>query len=141
MKISPDILILAGASALGQPLDRVLSLMERGTGAFQTDQWEKVWDSSFPVTESLLGGLLEAGYIQPLKKRFPDKKIAVLLNQADVLESPKRAGKRLQEKLSVPYSARAGKKGYMGLFWKAAGFSTRFGENKLLYLLEGRPNV
>ena len=132
------ILILAGASALGQPLDRVCHRLEEAQGLFRQIQWEKVWDSSFPVTESLLGGLLEAGYIQPLKRRFPDKKIAVLLNQADVLESPEKSRKRLQEKLSVPVFLHGlAKKGTWDC--SAAGFSTRFGENKLLYLLEGRP--
>lgn len=132
------ILILAGASALGQPLDRVCHRLEEAQGLFRQIQWEKVWDSSFPVTESLLGGLLEAGYIQPLKRRFPDKKIAVLLNQADVLESPEKSRKRLQEKLSVPGFLHGWQKRVHGIVL-AAGFSTRFGENKLLYLLEGRP--
>lgn len=132
------ILVLAGASALGQPFEKVCHRQERAQEILRQTEPKRVWDSSLLVEESLLGALLEAGYVKTLKEYFPDKKIAVLLNQADILENPKKSREILQEMLSVPVFLHGWKKRVHGIVL-AAGFSRRFGENKLLYSLEGKP--
>ena len=67
------ILILAGASALGRPLEEVCHRLEFA---------EKILGpKSRILTPELLGRLLEKGYVEPLKKQYPGRKIAVILNR------------------------------------------------------------
>ena len=126
------ILILAGASALGRPLEQVCHRLEYA---------RKLLGSGTAVlTGELLGKLLEKGYVEPLKRQYPGRKIAVILNQQDLLKDPEKVRARMEAGLSVPVflHSREEKKG-IHMILLAAGFSRRFGENKLLYPIKGKP--
>lgn len=127
------ILILAGASALGRPLDQVchrLKYAERILGS-QNDI----------LTGERMGILLEKGYAEPLKEKYPGRKMAVVLNQQDLLEEPEKVRCSIESRISVPVFLHSGKvrKKSIHLILLAAGFSRRFGENKLLYPVKGKP--
>ena len=81
---------------------------------------------------------MEQGYVRRLKRDFSQGKLAVILNQADVLQNSEESRKKLQEQLSVPVFLHDWTKAVHGIVL-AAGFSRRFGENKLLYEIEGKP--
>ena len=134
------IMILAGMPAVGRPLRDICFrieeaeklLLEKGT----------VGDMLCPdlvLTPGLAGILLESGYVKPLKKKFPGAAQMILLNQT----GDRKAVEEMQEHTSVPVYARPSDpttaNGKIYLILLAAGFSRRFGENKLLYELDGRP--
>ena len=62
----------------------------------------------------------------------------MILNQADVLPCPEKSKNDLQEMLTVPVFLHGWKKEVHAIYL-AAGFSRRFGANKLLTLLEDKP--
>lgn len=148
VKETTHIIILAGMPAMGKPLDEVCFRLEEVKKLVR-----EVWmaeesaakidiDSNFSgmnLTPQLAGCLLEAGYVQPLKKQFPDAGQMILLNQTD----DRKAAAKMREHTSVPVfgrpSAPAPSHGKIHLILLAAGFSRRFGENKLLFELDGRP--
>lgn len=129
------ILVFAGASALGRPLKNVCHRIEE---AQKLLTMAKKWEEEQTVTEELLGFLLEQGYVRRLRRDFPQAGLAVVLNQADVLQNSEESRKKLQEQLSVPVFLHGWTKAVHGIVL-AAGFSRRFGENKLLYEIEGKP--
>lgn len=138
------IVIVAGASAVGRPLGQVCHRIEaavkllKEAGQFQKRfQKRELWENT-KVTGELLGWLLEKGYVETLKAAFPGKKLVVLLNQADILENQAAVRNKMQEQLSVPLLVHGWNKAVHFIFL-AAGFSRRFGENKLLYPLLGKP--
>ena len=76
------ILILTGASALGRALDQVCHRLEYAK--------KILGPQNRILTGETLGRLLKKGYVEPLKKQYPGKKLAVILNQQGPSE---RAGK------------------------------------------------
>ena len=65
------ILILAGASALGRPLDQVCHRLEYAKKILGPE--------NRTLTGETLGQLLEKGYVEPLKEQYPGRKLAVIL--------------------------------------------------------------
>ena len=59
------ILILAGASALGRPLDQVCHRLEYAKKILGPE--------NRPLTGETLGQLLEKGYVEPLKEQYPGR--------------------------------------------------------------------
>lgn len=127
------ILILAGASALGKPLDQVCHRLEYAR--------KILGPQNRILTGETLGRLLEKGYVEPLKKQYPGKKLAVILNQQDLLKEPEKVRAAIEARVSVPVflHSREEKKKQIHMILLAAGFSRRFGENKLLYPIKGKP--
>ena len=117
------ILILAGASALGRPLDQVCHRLEYAK--------KILGPQSRILTGETLGKLLEKGYVEPLKKQYPGRKLAVILNQQDLLEEPEKVRTVIESQMSVPVflHSREEKKKGIHMILLAAGFSKRFGEN------------
>ncbi len=127
------ILILAGASALGRPLDQVCHRLEYA---------KKILGSQNRIlTVEMLAKLLEKGYVEPLKKQYPGRKFAVILNQQELLEEPEKVRAAIEAQMSVPVflHSREEREKRIRMILLAAGFSRRFGENKLLYPIKGRP--
>ena len=126
------ILILAGASALGRPLDQVCHRLEYAKKILGPE--------NRTLTGETLGQLLEKGYVEPLKEQYPGRKLAVILNQQDLLEEPEKMKRIIEARMSVPVflHTREEKKKRIHLILLAAGFSRRFGENKLLYPIKGK---
>lgn len=125
------ILILAGMPALFHPLREV---------CFRFEEAEKLLQQENPVlTPELAGKLLEMSYVTPIRKQFPQAKMAVILNQCkeEILQ------KRMADFVSVPVFLKEKFPGpenvYFHLIILAAGFSRRFGSNKLLYEIQGKP--
>lgn len=134
------IMILAGMPAMGKPLGEVCFRMEEAEKLVCQAKMEgKGSLSGMCLTPRLAGYLLEAGYVQPLKTRFPGAEQMILLNQTEDGNAVAEMG----EHTSVPVFGRpslpAAGRGQIHLILLAAGFSRRFGENKLLYELDGRP--
>ena len=145
-KETTHIMILAGMPAMGRPLCRVCFRMEEAEKLLlETENRgpaEDGRDGSLAeriLTPGLAGRLLEAGYVQPLKRQFPDAAQMILLNQTE----DAAAVEELQKNTSVPVFGRPSDpvraNGRIHLILLAAGFSRRFGENKLLFELDGRP--
>ena len=126
------ILILAGASALGRPLDQVCHRLEYAKKILGPE--------NRTLTGETLGQLLEKGYVEPLKEQYPGRKLAVILNQQDLLEEPEKMKRIIEARMSVPVflHTKKKKKKRIHLILLAAGFSRRFGENKLLYPIKGK---
>ena len=127
------ILILAGASALGRALDQVCHRLEYA---------KKILGSQNRIlTAETLAKLLEKGYVEPLKKQYPGRKFAVILNQQELLEEPEKVRAAIEAQMSVPVflHSREEREKRIRMILLAAGFSRRFGENKLLYPIKGRP--
>ena len=77
------------------------------------------------VTKELIRKLAETFYLKPLSARFPDKKITLYLNEVENWtrdDAQNTPGKRKT-----------------ALILLASGFARRFGSNKLLRDLDGRP--
>ena len=127
------ILILTGASALGRALDQVCHRLEYAK--------KILGPQNRILTGETLGRLLEKGYVEPLKKQYPGKKLAVILNQQDLLKEPEKVRAAIEAQMSVPVflHSREEKKKQIHMILLAAGFSRRFGENKLLYPIKGKP--
>ena len=129
---APDVIyILAGASGLYCPVFRVCHRLE---------YVEKILgDREKILTPDKLGLLLEKGYVERMREKFPHARLHVILNQADVLQEPENTKNQVQEQVSVPLYLRGKREKFVHLILLAAGFSRRFGENKLLYPVDGRP--
>lgn len=127
------ILILAGASALGRALDQVCHRLEYAKKIL--GQQDRI------LTAETLAELLEKGYVEPLKEQYPGRKFAVILNQQEFLEEPEKVRAAIEAQMSVPVflHSREKKERRIHMILLAAGFSRRFGENKLLYPIKGRP--
>lgn len=124
------IFILAGAGALGRALSKV---------CFRLEQAEEILgNSQKELSVEMLGHLLEEGYVKKLKQEHCKKKLAVILNQTDLLKEPYRVTEELQSFISVPVFSHPWEKA-VHLILLAAGFSRRFGENKLLYEMDHVP--
>lgn len=127
------ILILTGASALGRALDQVCHRLEYAK--------KILGPQNRILTAETLAKLLEKGYVEPLKKQYPGRKFAVILNQQELLEEPEKVRAAIEAQMSVPVflHSREEREKRIRMILLAAGFSRRFGENKLLYPIKGRP--
>lgn len=125
------ILILAGLSALGRTLKEVCHRLPRALAILGGEPGQI-------LTAEKLGILLEQGYVQPLRKAYPETKIAAVLNQADQAENLPGITEEIKSQVSVPVYVRT-RQQEVHLIYLAAGFSRRFGENKLLWKLGEKP--
>lgn len=134
------IFLVTGASALGRPLEAVCFRLKEAETIMQKQGNSNLLENlrKQNMTEEILGTLLEKGYIEPLRTEFPKANLAMILNQADVLPCPEKSKNDLQEMLTVPVFLHGWKKEVHAIYL-AAGFSRRFGANKLLTLLEDKP--
>lgn len=71
------------------------------------------------ITEDVIKEIVEKGYLIPLKRKYPDKKITVYPSEAGFLWEEKQKSK-------------------IGCVIMASGLSKRFGSNKLLVEFEGK---
>ena len=132
------IFLVAGAGAFGRPLEEVCFRLEEAEAILQENFNFSGNLRKQNMTEEILGTLLEKGYIERLQIEIPKAKLAVILNQADVLPCPERSKNALQKMLTVPVFLHGWKKEVHAIYL-AAGFSRRFGTNKLLTLLGDKP--
>lgn len=102
------------------------------------------------LTEELLCYILEEGYGKPLTEKYPGVEFYYCLNQADtgeqrmaadrILQMTKRKGilMSLKGQENILYSEeRMGRQ--IAFIYMASGFGTRYGSNKLLEPVEGKP--
>lgn len=87
------IFIVAGASALGRPLEEICFRLKEAEAILQKQEKFNFSGNlgKQTMTEQLLGILLEKGYVEPLRREFPKAKLAVIFNQADVLFCPPKS--------------------------------------------------
>lgn len=132
------ILISAGAGALGRTLKESCFRLQEAERILADAEKQGVDVDRTEITEETMGILIEQGYVMPLKSRYPAAKIAVVLNQADILSAPEERAAALQKQILAPVFLHGWKKAIHGIYL-AAGFSRRFGGNKLLEKLDGKP--
>lgn len=103
-----------------------------------------LWEGRVPeeegVTPELMAFLLKEKYIKPLRAAFPEKSVTVILNQADDEGKRRQAEEILslmQENGLVLSLKKQVKR--IGFVYMASGFGRRFGSNKLLAELNGKP--
>lgn len=125
------ILVFAGLSALGKPLETVCHRFREALLILGGNQ-DQI------LTAEKLGILLEQGYVRPLREKYPQMKTAVVLNQADLTENPENSMVQIKKQVSAPVFLRT-REQEIHLIYLAAGFSKRFGSNKLLWEIEGKP--
>lgn len=125
------ILILAGMPALYRPLREV---------CFRLEEAEKILKQKNPVlTPELAGKLLEEGYVKPIRKQFPGIQMAVILNQCNDEDMRKNMADFLTVPVFLKEKFPGPEKKFFHLIALAAGFSRRFGSNKLFYEIQGKP--
>lgn len=132
------ILIFAGAGALGRTLKESCFRLQEAERILADAEKQGVDVDRTEITEETMGILIEQGYVMPLKSRYPAAKIAVVMNQADILSAPEERAAALQKQILAPVFLHGWKKAIHGIYL-AAGFSRRFGGNKLLEKLDGKP--
>lgn len=132
------ILISAGAGALGRTLKESCFRLQEAERILADAEKQGIDVKRPEITEETMGILIEQGYVMPLKSRYPAAKIAVVLNQADILSAPEERAAALQKQILAPVFLHGWKKAIHGIYL-AAGFSRRFGGNKLLEKLDGKP--
>lgn len=116
------------------------------------------------ITKEIMAKLLEAGYGRPLQQAYPEAKFCYCLNQSDTpvlqeaaAEILKHTGRRglilsmpgeknvlyAEPEQSPPSSKDTGGNGekgyYIAMIYMASGFGRRYGSNKLLENIEGKP--
>jgi len=92
------------------------------------------------ITPELAVDFLEQGYLKPVRQRFPEARLDVLLNQADGRRE-KEAGERMRkllEERGFESQVVQLRRVSVSIIYLAAGFGKRFGGNKLLEPLEGK---
>lgn len=132
------ILVMAGAGSIGKSLEESCFRLQEAEGILAVTEQSPADIKRLRITEERMGILIEKGYVEPLKSRYPTAKIAVILNQADILLTPQECASALQQQVSVPVFLHGWEKEIHGIYL-AAGFSRRFKGNKLLEKLEGKP--
>lgn len=132
------ILISAGAGALGRTLKESCFRLQEAERILADAEKQGIDVKRPEITEETMGILIEQGYVMLLKSRYPAAKIAVVLNQADILSAPEERAAALQKQILAPVFLHGWKKAIHGIYL-AAGFSRRFGGNKLLEKLDGKP--
>ena len=127
------ILCVCGMSGLGKPCQEVCQ------------RWEPAEDGPKAViTEELLTELLECGYGKTLEKRYPKAGFYYCMNQADT---------KKQRRAAVRILGKTGRNGFplslkgrdnilyrkIAFIYLASGFGRRYGSNKLLEIVDGKP--
>lgn len=156
------ILCVCGLSGLGRPGQEVCQRWELVPEIVKKDQKEQ-------ITEELLARLLEEGYGKPLAERYPGAEFYYCMNQADteeqtvaadrILRKTGRAGLVvcLRDEKNILYQAVSSGKSkegawkrqnelrkprdrqYIAFIYMASGFGIRYGSNKLLESVAGKP--
>lgn len=144
------IVLLFGLSALGKPLEEVCHRWELGKNwiracAAGKNSGQGVCDAGKRIVDRELAYLfLRRGYLDELAGRFSGIPAAVFLNQAD---NPERRadGNWIKERLNGEGAAcevvqmKGEKSVRIAAIYMASGFGKRFGANKLLEKVEGKP--
>lgn len=101
------------------------------------------------ITEEMLSVLLEEGYGRPLTQQFPRADFYYCMNQADthiqreaaagMLHKLGRKGIAVSMKDEENILYCKGRKKQIGFIYMASGFGTRYGSNKLLEKVSGKP--
>ena len=138
-----------GAAEPVVPRDVSLILAVSGLGALGKSgkeachRWERARVALGAADEAILGSeqlrdLLKKGYLLPLRERFPNVPVIPILNQADggLAETGKKIIDALGVEAGIVSSMRTVTTGFVLM---ASGFGKRFGSNKLLYPLNGKP--
>jgi len=94
------ILCLASLSVLGAPLGEACFRLERATEILTTGFGQKAWAQE-PITEAMFVYLLQKGYLEPLRKKYPDKMVRPVLTHADE-EAAQQLGQHLLQVLNEP---------------------------------------
>lgn len=129
------IITVFGLSALGKPLEEVCQRWELSKAYYPGA------DGTYTVSGDLAAAILEKAYRIPLAFRFPHALQTILLNQADTKKRRIQAG-QMQYRLN--------KNGCdcrivqlrpvrIAVIYLASGFGKRFGKNKLLEEINGKP--
>lgn len=136
------VLVVFGLSALGRPLKEVCHRWRLGLPWILDTQGQAPKEPGCSlVTEDMAAEFLEKGYLKAIRTRYPDAGLVTLLNQADG-KAAQEKGERIRKGLA--------QKGYaaqviclrqmtLSVIYLASGFGKRFGKNKLLEILEGKP--
>lgn len=129
------IITVFGLSALGKPLEKVCQRWER-IKAYYPEA-----DGTLTVSWDLAAAILENAYQKPLAFRFPQALQVALLNQADTKKRRIQA-EQIQCRLNEnDWDCRVVqlKPVRITVIYLASGFGTRFGKNKLLEEINGKP--
>lgn len=129
------IITVFGLSALGRPLGEVCQRWELSRAYYPGT------DDTLAVSWDLASAILEKAYQKPLAFRFPQALQTILLNQADTKKRRIQAGQmqyRLNEngcdcRIVQLRPVR------IAVIYLASGFGKRFGKNKLLEDINGKP--
>ncbi len=133
------ILCVCGMSGFGKPGREICHRWE-----LAAERWEAEMPGEILMTENVILELLERGYGGPLEQKYPRAEFFYCLNQADtkeryeaavsILAKTKRKGLvvSLKEKDNILYQKAA-------FIYMASGFGRRYGSNKLLEMVEGKP--
>lgn len=142
VKQSTHILVVAGAPALGKPLEEVcfrLEEAEKILTACEAYAGKDAVLNRMILTPELAGLLLEEGYVKPLGRKYPGRVLRVLLNQSEEGEDTACLRRHLSVPLCTRPSGGISAKPHFHLHMLAAGLSRRFGSNKLLCSMWGKP--
>jgi len=127
------ILALSGLSAIGKSAAGACHRWELARQAL------KIADEDVLLKPEHLRELMRMGFLLPLSRRFPGVPIIPVFNQADS-QADAETGMKITDELGtdtgIVSSFRAPS---IGIVFMASGFGRRFGSNKLMYRLGGRP--
>lgn len=139
------IIAVSGLSALGQPGADVCHRWELALELLQT-QYEKQKEEN--ITERDMSILLKEGYGIPLAYKFPEARFVYCLNQVDTEADMRKATEivsylegehillSLKKQKNILYES---DKRHIAMIYMASGYGRRFGGNKLLESLQGKP--
>lgn len=118
-----EIIIVVGMEAIGRELNAVC---HRFNEFYGKDEFLKNIDPNTKVTERLIDDFLNHYYYEPLKKRYSEAKVSIYKNAFDISTASISSyeNKNIIKKVAVVLLA--------------AGFSKRFGENKLYVDYKGK---
>ena len=120
-----EIVIIMGLQAVGRKFGTVCQRAELLLETISGNTAIHRITSDTVVTKELVRELAETFYLKPLSVRFPDKKIELYLNDMKTWVQEEHAVKPQERKAA--------------LVLLASGFARRFGSNKLLQILNGKP--
>ncbi len=90
------ILSMAGLSAWGKPLKEVCFRAQEAQKLLQSHLPQVQWGSAV-LNGNILGCLLQYGYVEPLRAKYPYTLVVPVLNQADTEEAWERGQKVLSD--------------------------------------------
>lgn len=133
------ILCVCGMSGLGKQAEQVCHRWELAQKALREYlQQEQKEQGKAQVTEELLSLLLEKGYGEPLERKYPGAAFFYCMNQSDT-EKQRKAARRILAKTGRMGIVSALKRRRLAMIYLASGSAARYGSNKLLEPVEGRP--